>query len=156
MHDSFHVFDAMNTPDSVRYLSQVMGGEGCRCTCTTIVQGDRSQGMDVAMEGMLERSGVKYQFTFVGDVHEQVRPGQAMYEKKSGGRLFGSIISLVLQKALEGGHFAGHPYAFVKGGLEGVQGALHELKNRTWSGNKKLVTSIADTPGTFPADSLGF
>ena len=135
-----YVFDALNSLSSVKYLTAVLEKTG-RYTSTMPVGPNPMYGSDAPMEKLLQAAGVWYEQIWVGDVHET---------KKAGGQLFGAIMSRVIEDALADGRLSGHPYKVVEGGLQGVQTALEELRDRKQGGNAKFVTRIADTPGITP------
>ncbi|KUJ09452.1 GroES-like protein [Mollisia scopiformis] len=74
----------------------------------------------------------------VGSVHNQYRTEDT--------RELGYIFSRYLTRALQQGRLSGHPYEVRKGGLEGVEQALKDLKEGKASAVKYIVR-IADTPG---------
>lgn len=131
------VFDASNSVSSVKYLTAVLE-KPARYTCTMPVGPNPVYKSDGPMEKMLQAAGVWYEQIWVGDVHET---------KKAGGQLFGAVMSRVIEEALANGRLSGHPYEVVQNGLDGVQAALEELRDRKRGGNAKFVTRIADTPG---------
>ena len=132
-----HVFDASNSVASVKYLTAILGENG-RYTCTMPVGPNALYGPDGPMEKILQAAGVWYEWMFVGEVHDT---------KKAGGQLFGAVLSRTIEAALADGKLGGHPYEVVENGLEGVHGALEELRDRKRGGNAKFVTRIGDTPG---------
>ena len=131
-----HAFDAMNSKTSVAYLSSVLGKNG-KYTSTMPVAPHPLYGHDDTIEKMLQAAGVWYEQIWVGEVHET---------KKAGSQMFGAVMSCVIDRALAEGTLSGHPYEVVENGLDGVLGALGELKARKKAGNTKFVTRIADTP----------
>ncbi|KAK5120871.1 hypothetical protein LTR85_005938 [Meristemomyces frigidus] len=133
-----HVFDAANSAASVKYLTQVLTPKTGRYTSTLPVAPHPFYDPEGKMEKDLQAIGVWYEQIWVGDVHET---------KKAGGTLFGAVMSKAIEDALAQGSLRGHPYNIVEKGLDGVEAALLELKDRKWSGNAKFVTRIADTPG---------
>ncbi|KAJ5104070.1 hypothetical protein N7532_004599 [Penicillium argentinense] len=76
--------------------------------------------------------------THVGSVHKE--PGYEDNEE------LGLVFSRYFTKALQDKSFSGHPYEIRPGGLEGVEGALKDLKDGKASA-VKYVFRIADTPG---------
>ena len=70
---------------------------------------------------------------FVGKVHTDVRD-------------FGYVVFRAFSYGLQQGWFKGHPYEVVKGGLNGVQEGLNNLKSGKASA-VKYVFRIAETPG---------
>jgi len=125
----YHVFDATNSAASVDYLVPVLEGQGSRYTSTT--------GMPKEADQKVTDAGIWNERIWVGSIHE---------DKLAGGKLFGRVISVVLEEAIKSGDFSGQPYEIVKGGLTGVKDALVQLRDRK-GGNTKFVTRIADTPG---------
>ncbi|KAL1854301.1 hypothetical protein Plec18167_000220 [Paecilomyces lecythidis] len=77
--------------------------------------------------------------TMVGSVHGQGTEGQ-------GDRDLGYVYFRYFGKGLAQGWFTGHPYEVRKGGLEGVEAALQDLKAGKASA-VKYVFRIRDTPG---------
>lgn len=125
-----HVFDTNNSLASVKYLTAVLEADGFYTTVTNAVKGD-------GQNEMLDALGVWHERIWVGDVHE---------DKLAGGKLFGAVVSRILECSIAEGSFSGHPYEVVKGGLDGVLGGLIQLRDRK-GGNHKYVYRIADTPG---------
>ena len=85
-------------------------------------------------EGLAE--GIEKTVTRVGDVHGN--PDDL--------REFGSVYFRYISKGLEEGWFKAQPQEVVKGGLEGVQKALEDLKEGRVSA-VKYIFRIEDTPG---------
>ncbi|KAJ9319433.1 hypothetical protein DTO271D3_202 [Paecilomyces variotii] len=81
---------------------------------------------------------VRLSMTMVGSVH-----GQGTGE---GDKDFGYVYFRYFGKGLAEGWFTGHPYEVRKGGLEGVEAALQDLKAGKASA-VKYVFRIRDTPG---------
>jgi len=131
----YHVFDAANTLQSVKYLSAVVE-KGARYTCTTPVAGGGIYGKGAQKE-ILDEHGIWSEQIWVGSVHDN---------KPAGGILFGKIASALFEEAIKAGTLTGQPYEIVQGGLTGVKDALAKLRDRK-GGNTKFVTRIADTPG---------
>ncbi|KAI1323130.1 GroES-like protein [Xylariaceae sp. FL0255] len=142
-----HVFDATNSLTSIRYLTSVMEPQS-RYTCTSKLYADPRLGVDDSMEKALQAIGAWYEITFVGDVHGQPFLGQSRYPVKSGGLLFGSIMSRVFEEKLAEGSITEHPYTIIRNGLSGVLDALEALKEGTRKGNTKFVARLGDTPST--------
>ena len=132
-----HVFDAANSVTSVKYLTAVLE-RGGRYTSTMPTGPNPVYGDDGQMDKILDAAGIWHEQIWVGEVHET---------KKAGGRLFGAMISRVVEGAMAEGSFNGHPYKKVSGGLNGVQTALEELRDRKTGGNAKFVTRIDETEG---------
>lgn len=130
-----HVFDASNSVASVKYITEILTPGTGRYTCTIPVGPNPAYGPDGPMEHMLQAAGVWYEHIWVGEVHET---------KKAGGRLFGAVVSKVVEWELALGTLRGHPYQVVEGGLEGVGAALTGLRDRK-SGNAKFVTRIHES-----------
>jgi NADPH:quinone reductase len=66
-------------------------------------------------------------------------------DKPAGGKLFGAVMSTIIEELISQGEFKGHNYEVVKEGLHGVKDALLNLRDRR-GGNDKYVVRIADTP----------
>lgn len=79
---------------------------------------------------------VNLAFTSVGSVHGQ----------ETGDRDLGFVYFRYFGKGLEDGWFKGHPYEVRKGGLQGIEAALQDLKAGKASAIK-YVFRIRDTPG---------
>ena len=131
-----YAFDASNSTQSVKYLTEVLSKDG-RYTSTTPVKANPVTGGDGSQEKMLQAAGVWYEQIWVGDVHGT---------GKAGGIEFGGAMSRIIEDAIFAGKLSGHPYEVVKNGLDGLHDALVELKERKRGGNAKFVTRIADTP----------
>jgi len=133
-----YVFDAANSLASTKYLTSVLEKGTGRYTCTTPFGANKVTGSDGEMGRILEAAGIYYEMIWCGDVHEA---------KKPGGKLFGAVMSRAIEDALAEGRLSGHPHQVVKGGLNGVLGALEELKGRSMkkSGNAKFVARIGET-----------
>lgn len=130
-----HVFDASNSVASVKYLSAIFE-KGGRYTSTMPTGPNPVYGDDGQMDKILDAAGIWHEQIWVGEVHET---------KKAGGQLFGGIMSRLIERALADGMLSGHPYKKVRGGLNGIQVALEELRDRKGRGNAKFVTRIEDT-----------
>jgi NADPH2:quinone reductase len=74
---------------------------------------------------------------WVGSVHDDTPPG---------GRLFGEVVTVMLERFMAEGKVKGMPFEVVPGGLAGVLDALVKLRDRK-TGNSKFVVRIGDTPG---------
>lgn len=86
--------------------------------------------------------GVENLQTMVGTVHHRpVEPGTPLGDAE-----FGATLFRFFGRGLVKGWFRGHPYEVVKGGLNGLAGALRELEAGKASA-KKFVIRIADTEG---------
>ncbi|KAF2403013.1 putative quinone oxidoreductase [Trichodelitschia bisporula] len=126
-----HVFDASNTLQSVKYLTPWLDPAG-RYTCTT---GLKKPEGDESVE--LKKWGGWFEQIWVGSVHD---------DNPAGGKLFGGVVSRILEVALKQGTFKPQPYEVIEGGLAGVLDALKRLRDRK-GGNEKFVYRIAETPG---------
>ncbi|KAK4541068.1 hypothetical protein LTR36_008293 [Oleoguttula mirabilis] len=136
-----HVLDAANSAASVKYLTQVLAPKTGRYTSTLPVAPHPFYDPEGKMERDLKAIDVWYEQIWVGDVHE---------DKKPGGPLFGAVVSKAIEHALATHSLRGHRYELVEQGLDGVEAALLELRDRKWSGNAKFVTRIGDTPALGP------
>ncbi|KAH8647331.1 chaperonin 10-like protein [Xylariales sp. PMI_506] len=145
-----HVFDANNQLSSMEYLLPLLaegGGSDARLTFTS--KGSHPEEQD----RLRAESGVWNERIWVGSVHGQPpfgaaapAPGSEEAAEAEAGRMFGAVMSTVFEWALAEGRLTGQPFTVVQGGLDGVLGALVELRDRK-AGNAKFVTRIADTRG---------
>ncbi|PCG88617.1 hypothetical protein PENOC_110240 [Penicillium occitanis (nom. inval.)] len=94
--------------------------------------------VDFVLPNDLDVSPAIKSITSVGSVHKQ--PGFGNYEE------LGFIFSRYFTRALQNGSFSGHPFEIRPRGLEGVEGALKDLKAGKASATK-YIFRIADTPG---------
>lgn len=138
------VLDASNNEASVKYLVPNMAQPSGRYTWVTLMGAEKA---------VLEQAGVWHGRIWVGSVHETTLTGEGTGQlgigeeaSPTGGKLFGAVMSRLFEWASAEGRFSGQPYKVVDGGLDGVLGALNELKDRK-GGNAKFVYRIADTPG---------
>jgi NADPH2:quinone reductase len=122
------ILDCVNSERSLAYLLPVLDKQG-KYTCTT--------GITPPQKKALEEWGGWFEQIWVGSVHE---------DKPAGGKMFGAVMSTVLEELIAQGKFKGHNYAVVKDGLNGVKDALIDLRDRK-GGNDKFVVRIGDTPG---------
>lgn len=132
-----HVFDAANSAASVHYACEVLTPDSGRYTSTLPVSPDPYSDPEGEAEKDLKAIGVWHEMINVGDVHDWAT---------AGGSLFGAVMSKAIERALAEGSLSGQPYEIVENGLEGVQAALIELRDRKRGGNAKFVARIADTP----------
>ncbi|OCK79524.1 GroES-like protein [Lepidopterella palustris CBS 459.81] len=124
-----HVFDAVNSVQSLAYLLPVIRSEGGRYTCTT---GLRSAGIYTKKEGeveqaeLLERKGVWFKQIWVGSVHDDV---------VGGGRVFGGEVARLFEALVGEGRLRGLPGRVVDG-LERVEEALVGMRSggKEWRG----------------------
>lgn len=88
-------------------------------------------------------------FTQVGRVHADTYPG-IKGEKKLEGLLgdqdFGAVMYKFFERGLVKGWLKGHPFEVIPGGLEGIEGALQNLKSGKASA-VKYVFRVDDTQG---------
>ena len=84
--------------------------------------------------------------TSVGSVHKDhaADSSEAKAGLRLGGKDFGFVYYRFFGRGLQEGFFSGHPYEVVPGGLNGVEGALKNLKAGKASA-VKYVFRIADT-----------
>lgn len=73
-------------------------------------------------------------------------PRQKISGAEVGNQEFAFLLYRYIARGLDKGFFKPHPHQVVPGGLEGVQQALHDLKDGKASA-VKYVFRIADTPG---------
>jgi NADPH2:quinone reductase len=129
-----YVFDAANSEDSVNYLTAVLAPGG-RYTCTQGVAGGIYG--PSTQKPTLEKWGGYWEQIWVGSVHD---------DKPAGGILFGGAMTRIIEMLIFEEKFQGHPFEIVDKGLNGVEAALIQLRDRK-RGNTKFVTRIADTEG---------
>ena len=134
-----HILDAANSVTSMAYLLPILDSNKGRYTCTTSVGSSISiKGQAKGeQQGLLETWKGCWEQIWVGSVHE---------DNPAGGKMFGAIVSKIIEMEMDSGKFKGHPYEVVDGGLNGVLDALNRLRDRR-NGNKKYVVRIADTEG---------
>ncbi|KAF8856593.1 GroES-like protein [Acephala macrosclerotiorum] len=118
-----HAIDAVTVPESAKILSAVVAPGGH---------------ITFALPNEFDVSPAVKSFSFVGAVHNQQGAEDA--------RELGYIFSRHFTRALQQGKLSGHPYEVRKGGLEGVEQALRDLKGGKASA-VKYVVRIAETPG---------
>lgn len=146
-----HVFDAINSSASVKYLTAVLEPRHGRYTCTMAV-GPSMYDPEGDAEKILKNAGVWYEHIWVGDIFgtRLARVAGIVQEveanDRSKGIWFGSVMSRVFEPGLEDGTFEGHPFEIVQGGLGGVEAMLKKFGEGN-RGNKKFVTRIVDTVG---------
>ncbi|KAL5342697.1 chaperonin 10-like protein [Aspergillus crustosus] len=121
---AYHALDAAMVPESAEVLRRTVAPGG---NIDFVLPHD---GIDVspAIKSM----------TSVGSVHN-MRGFEHNAE-------LGFVFSRYLTRALQDGTLTGHPYEVRSGGLEGVEGALRDLREGKASACK-YVFRIADTPG---------
>ena len=122
-----HVFDATNTITSMKNILPVVEGSTGRYIITEVVRDEE--------KALFTKYNVWGEQVWVGGVHD---------DKPVGGQMFGAIMSRIFEWSLAQGTFSGQPHTLVEGGLNGVLGALIQLRDRK-GGNTKFVTRIADT-----------
>ena len=117
-----HAFDAISEKGSYQAVCKVLSPQGSKITLVL-------PGKDYAAIP----EGVEQTVTGVGGVHRDAKD-------------FGYVYSKFFTKGLEEGWLRGHPQKIVPGGLNGIQGALEDLKAGKASA-VKYIFRIADTPG---------
>jgi NADPH2:quinone reductase len=125
--------------NSMAYLLPILDSNTGRYTCTTSV------GASISIKGkekgeqqvLLETWKGWWEQIWVGSIHEG---------NPAGSKMFGAIVSKMIEMEMDSGKFKGHPYEVVEGGLNGILEALKKLRDRK-NGNKKYVVRIADTEG---------
>jgi NADPH2:quinone reductase len=122
------ILDTVTSRASVELLASVAEGGGALYAHTARLSPEQAE--------MLSARGAPQQI-WVGSVHD---------DKPPGGRLFGEVMTVVLERFIAEGKIKGQPYEVVPGGLDGVKDALVKLRDRK-TGNAKFVVRIADTPG---------
>jgi NADPH:quinone reductase-like Zn-dependent oxidoreductase len=134
-----YALDAANNVESLNYILPNLDSRVGRYTCTTSV----GEGISVKSSKKGEQQMILelwegwWQQIWVGSIHE---------DNPAGGIMFAAVTSKILEMEMAAGRFSGHPYEIVEGGLNGVLGALKELRDGR-HGNKKYVVRIADTEG---------
>ena len=116
-----HAFDAVSEKGSVENMAQILDPSGA---ITFVLPGKEYKGY---------ASETNISTTTVGDVHGPLKD-------------LGYVYSRYISKGLEEGWFKAQPQEVVKGGLEGVEKALKDLKEGNASA-VKYVFKIEDTPG---------
>ena len=124
------ILDTVTSRASVELLTSVAEGGGALYAHTARLSPEQAE--DAGREGGAPRSKI-----WVGSVHD---------DKPAGGRLFGEVMTVVLERFIAEGKIKGQPYEVVPGGLDGVKDALVKLRDRK-TGNAKFVVRIADTLG---------
>ncbi|KAF3398205.1 Protein TOXD [Penicillium rolfsii] len=92
-------------------------------------------------EGDPMPEGIQTRQIMVGSVHDDPAPGNTIEDRE-----FGAAIFPFLGRGLAQGWFSGHPYEVRPGGLNGIEGALRDLKGGKASA-VKYVVRIGDTEG---------
>jgi NADPH:quinone reductase-like Zn-dependent oxidoreductase len=118
----WYAFDATSEKGSYTNIAQVLEPEGGKITL--VLPGKEYEGIP---------KGVEQSITSVGQAHKDDSDFAFLYFR-------------YLARGLEKGWFKPHPVEVAKGGLEGVEGALANLKEGKASA-VKYVFRIADTPG---------
>ena len=133
-----YAFDAVSDKGSYQNLGKVMDEEEGRITFVL----PRKKYDGVA-------DGVQKSFTQVGKVHSDRFPGlkgEKSREGLLGDQEFGEVMYGFLGRGLAKGWFKGHPFEVVQGGLEGIEGALRNLKEGKASA-VKYVFRIEENEG---------
>lgn len=128
---AIHAFDAISEKGSITTIAKVLATGGKIATVLT---------PEMALEGSEDSGSCEVLFTLVGTVHQDPPKGM-----RFGNREFGAMFFPYIGLGLDEEWFSGHPYEVVGGGLDGVQDALHMLKQGKTSA-KKLVVRMSDTP----------
>ncbi|KAK9233884.1 protein TOXD [Lipomyces kononenkoae] len=92
-------------------------------------------------EGDQIPEGIQIHRIKVGAVHDDPAPGKTIEDRE-----FGAAFFPFLGRGLAQGWFSGHPYEVRPGGLNGIEGALRDLKGGKASA-VKYVVRISDTEG---------
>lgn len=145
----------------VAALSNALGGEKMQFALDAVSEGESFVNIGHVLDPVAGRIAVvlpgkeynmpvpvKPIITSVGSVHTGSN-GFGEEDEKVGrldNREFGAVFSRFFARGLADGWFSGHPYKIVEGGLEGLAGALNQLRLGKVSGFKYVVR-IADTPG---------
>jgi NADPH2:quinone reductase len=117
-----YAFDAVAQQGSVDNIAKVLDPQGGHTTF--VLPHDKT----------LFPSTVHHTTTMVGSLHQD-QPSKDL----------GYVYFRYIAKGLDEGWFSGHPFQVRENGLEGVQGALQDLKDGKASA-VKYVFRIADTP----------
>ncbi|KAF3912502.1 Zeta-crystallin [Dactylellina cionopaga] len=133
-----HVFDAVSEHGSVVDSAAVLGEQG---TITGVLPLE----LDPKAAGF-NKDAVKWILTSVSLVWGEKWPPSAGTEtvRTLAGKDFGYIFIRWFVKGLDEGWFRGHPHEVIKGGLNGVEQALRDLKDGKASA-VKYVFRIEDT-----------
>lgn len=122
-----HAYDAVSSKETQTNMHKILA-QGGRLTTVLPGQDQQADHVDVSL-------------TYVGAVH-QMNPKRDTEEDKD----FGYVYFKYLSRGLQQGWFKGHNPEVVPGGLDGLEGALNNLKNGKASA-VKYVFKIADTKG---------
>jgi len=129
-----HAFDCISEHNSYQNLTKVMAKEGSHITL--ILPGRE---YDIP-------TNIKQSITMVGVSHTPVEPDseRGRLGIKTGGQEFAYMYFQLFARGLQEGWFSGHPYEVVRGGLNGVEKALADLKAGKNSATK-YIFKIGDT-----------
>ncbi|KAK3674100.1 putative secondary metabolism biosynthetic enzyme [Recurvomyces mirabilis] len=124
----YHAYDAVAEKGSPQNIGKLLASPGGR---STFVLPPPGKGWDGKFEGLADE--VHQSMTMVGSVHDNQKE-------------LGYVYFRYFTRGLEEGWFKGQRTEVVPKGLEGVQGALENLKEGKASA-VKYIFRIADTPG---------
>lgn len=124
----YHAYDAVSEKGSYRNLGAVLTSPG---TIATVLPSEDYQ----------PPNGVVINRVMVGSVHQPPKEGETIADQE-----FGAAFFQLLGRGLAQGWYSGHPYEVRANGLDGLQGALHDLRDGKASA-VKYVVRIAETPG---------
>ncbi|KAK2755874.1 hypothetical protein FQN54_005670 [Arachnomyces sp. PD_36] len=132
-----YAYDAISEHNSYVNIGKVLDQQ--TGAITTILPGKKYEGVP---------SSIRFTETYVGSVHGGFEPRNFVTKQvgKIGDREFGAAFYRFFGQGLLDGWFSGHPVKIVEGGLEGLQGALRDLKAGKVS-SFKYVARLGDTPG---------
>ena len=132
-----YAFDAVSESGSFQNICQVLDHQ--TGAITLVIPGKDYSAIP---------STIKQTETMVGSVFKVWDSDS--WEKKAGTQVgnsdFGYVFYRIFSRGLQEGWFKGHPYEIMPGGLDGIEGALKNLKDGKASA-VKYVFRIADTAG---------
>lgn len=132
-----YAYDAISEHNSYVNIGKVLDQQ--TGSMTTVLPGKKYEGVP---------SSIRFTETYVGSVHGGPDPRRISSKQvgRVGDREFGAAFYRFFGQGLSDGFFSGHPVKNTPGGLEGLQGALRDLKAGKVS-SFKWVARIEDTPG---------
>jgi NADPH:quinone reductase len=129
---AFHVFDTVSEPDTYNMLAKAVAGPPSTAT-------GKKPRVAVVLPGKnygTADSSVDMALVSVGMLHRDV-PSE---------KLFGYVWSRAFTRGLRDGWFTPHPHEVRTGGLNGLGGALRDLRDGKVRG-KKVVVRVGETEG---------
>lgn len=135
-HKIEYAYDAISDNNSYVNIGKVLDQQ--TGSITTVLPGKKYEGIPPS---------IRHPETYVGSVHGPKLSKTATKQVgRVGDREFGAAFYRFFGQGLLDGFFSGHPVKNTPGGLEGLQGALRDLKAGKVS-SFKYVARIGDTPG---------